>query len=132
MLTAGPIGVAVQIYNAARILLALHRPSIGGLNGFMKRQKHLDRYAEAIGGIAVTLTDYASSVASSQCLFIGTFCSPVSATMFDFDTAGMCTFDERKRKEILRLIDMCRMRTGWPVKPMHEELKAIWGSPDVT
>ena len=71
VLTSGFTGVAMQIYHAARILLALHRPSIGGLNGFMKRQKHLDRDAEAIGGIAVTLTDYASSVASSQCLFIG-------------------------------------------------------------
>ncbi|KIW28068.1 uncharacterized protein PV07_07752 [Cladophialophora immunda] len=107
-------GVAMQMYNAARILLVLHRPSGGGLNGFMRRQKQLDKYAEAICGIAVTLTDYGSSVASSQCLFI----------------AGMCTSDERKRHEILRLIGLCRQRSGWPVKPMDDELKAIWDTSD--
>jgi hypothetical protein len=61
----------MQIYNAARILLTLHRPLPGGLNGFMKRQRHLDRYVEAVGGIATALTDYGSGVISSQCLFIG-------------------------------------------------------------
>jgi hypothetical protein len=45
-----------------------------------------------------------------------------------FNSAGMCTSDERKRNEILRLIDLCRQRTGWPVNPMDEELKAIWDS----
>ncbi|EHY57948.1 hypothetical protein ABEF92_002003 [Exophiala dermatitidis] len=103
-------GVAMQIYNAAQILLILHKPTIGGLNSSIRRQRQLDRHVEAIGGIAITLTDYGSSVASSQCLFI----------------AGMCTSDERKRQEILRLIDLCRQRTGWPVNPMEGDLKAIW------
>ncbi|KAK7902430.1 hypothetical protein LTR67_002075 [Exophiala xenobiotica] len=108
------LGAAMQIYNAARILLTLHRPLPGGLNGFMKRQKHLDRYVEAVGGIAVALTDYGSSVISSQCLFI----------------AGMCTSDDRKRTEIRRLMALCRQKTGWPVKPMDNDLRAIWDSPD--
>ncbi|KAK4934817.1 hypothetical protein LTR10_024010 [Elasticomyces elasticus] len=103
-------GAAMQVYNAARILLALHRPSPGGFAGFMKRRKQLDNFVDTICGIAITLTDYGSSVTSSQCLFI----------------AGMCTTEEHKRNEILRLIGLCRQRTGWPLRAMNEDLKGVW------
>jgi hypothetical protein len=65
-------GVALQLHYSARILLLLHRPSLGGLGGFIEQQATLAKSVDIICGIAVTLTDDASSVMSSQSLFIGT------------------------------------------------------------
>jgi hypothetical protein len=66
----------MQLHYSARILLLLHRPSLGGLDGFIEQQAALAKYADIICGIATTLTDDASRIMSSQCLFIGT-CSIV-------------------------------------------------------
>lgn len=65
--------VAVQVHHAARILVLLHKPSLGGLHESLKRQSTIDAHVERVGGIASTLTDYASSTLSSQCLYIGEF-----------------------------------------------------------
>ena len=64
-------GVSVQVHHAARILLLLHRPSLGGINEAQQRQVALARHVEVVCGIALMLSDYASSTMSSQCLFIG-------------------------------------------------------------
>lgn len=64
-------GVSVQVHHAARILLLLNRPSLGGINEAMQRQVALDKHVAVICGIALKLSDYASSTMSSQCLFIG-------------------------------------------------------------
>ena len=64
-------GVSVQLNCAARILLLLHKPSLGGRRGFMEQQQLLLKSVHTICGIAAALTDDASSVMSSQCLFIG-------------------------------------------------------------
>jgi hypothetical protein len=37
----------------------------------MRRQSAIDHHVGMIGGIAYTLSDYASSILSSQCLYIG-------------------------------------------------------------
>lgn len=42
----------------------------------------------------------------------------------------MSTSDTLRRRHILRLIETCRHRTGWPVKPLEEELQAVWNNPD--
>lgn len=63
--------VSVQVYHASRILVLLHRPSLGGLSQNLKTQASLDNHVDTICGIALILSDYASSTMSSQCLFIG-------------------------------------------------------------
>lgn len=64
-------GVAMQLYYAARILLLSHEPNQGGLGKYLERQTVIQRCVECICGIATTLKDDASSLMSSQALFIG-------------------------------------------------------------
>ncbi|PVH76948.1 hypothetical protein DL98DRAFT_639679 [Cadophora sp. DSE1049] len=103
-------GLAVQIHHASRILLLLNRPNLGGINEAMQQQAALDRHSGVICGIALMMSDFSSSIMSSQCLFI----------------AGLCTHDQQRRKEIVRLIQDCRQRTGWPTVPLEIELKECW------
>lgn len=65
------IGVALQIHYAARLLLLLNRPSPGGFGGYLQQQRLVSKYGDNICGIAMTLTDDASSILSSLCLYIG-------------------------------------------------------------
>ena len=63
---------AMQLYHTCRLLICLHRPSLGGLQEREKRQTQFSEHISIICGIAMSLTDYGSSVISSICLFIGT------------------------------------------------------------
>ncbi|KAL3425562.1 Zn(II)2Cys6 transcription factor [Phlyctema vagabunda] len=103
-------GVSMQLHCAARILILLHRPSFGGMRGYMEQQKLLTKAVETICGIAITLTDDASSVMSSQCLYI----------------AGLCIQDASQRGAVLSMIDSCHQRIGWPTKSLSEDLKSEW------
>ena len=64
-------GVALQLHYAARILLLFHRPCLRGIGDFMAQQAVVKTYTDTICGLASTLTDDASCIMSSQCLFIG-------------------------------------------------------------
>jgi hypothetical protein len=67
-------GVALQLHYSARLLLLLNQPSRGGFGGYLEQGRLITKYVANICGIAMTLTDNASSVMCSQCLFIGMFC----------------------------------------------------------
>ncbi|RAK99308.1 Zn(II)2Cys6 transcription factor [Aspergillus ibericus CBS 121593] len=69
-----PLGLAlaVQFFNASYTLLLAHEPSLGGLDQYLKRQSAIKRHVGEICGIAMMLKDSASSLMSSQALFIGT------------------------------------------------------------
>ncbi|KAJ6072303.1 hypothetical protein N7467_010388 [Penicillium canescens] len=103
--------VAMQFYSAARILLIAHEPSLGGLTQYLERQIIIQHCVERICGIAMTLKDDASSLMSSQALFI----------------AGIFTQEPHAREAILELLESCRKRTGWPVRSLGDELQQIWG-----
>ena len=64
-------GLAMQIHHVSRILITAHEPHLGGLQGFLKRQKTIQENIEMVCGIGMTLTEDVSSMLSSQCLFIG-------------------------------------------------------------
>lgn len=102
--------VAMQVHSASRILLSLNKPFSGGMGTFIEQQTLLSRCVDQICGIAQSLSDTASSILSSQCLFI----------------AGNCTQDGRRREQIVNLINTCRQRTGWPTKPLEDELRELW------
>lgn len=68
-------GVAMQLHYAARILLLSHEPSLGGLSKYLERQAVIQQCVKRICGIATTLKDDASSLMSSQALFIGKYWS---------------------------------------------------------
>ncbi|VUC30179.1 unnamed protein product [Clonostachys rosea] len=64
-------GLAMQIHYVSMILVCAHEPSLGGMEKFMQRQKTIQDSIELVCGIGLTLTEDASSMMSSQCLFIG-------------------------------------------------------------
>ena len=61
----------MQIHHVSQILVIVHEPSNGGIELFIQRQQTIQRSIEAVCGIGMTLTDDASSLVSSQYLFIG-------------------------------------------------------------
>lgn len=65
------IGVSIQIHYSARLLLLLNKPSRGGFGGYLQQGRLIAKFVGHIVGIAKTLSDNASSVMSSQCLYIG-------------------------------------------------------------
>lgn len=70
----------MQIHHVSQILLCAHEPCLGGIEGFMKRQNTIQDSIEMVCGIGTTLTEDASSMLSSQCLFIGKAPTPVLLT----------------------------------------------------
>ncbi|KAJ5815078.1 hypothetical protein N7474_006855 [Penicillium riverlandense] len=108
--------VAVQFFSVSHILLLAHEPSLGGLEQYLERQNVIKRCVEEICGIAMTLKDSPSSLMSSQALFI----------------AGIFTQEHYAREAILELLESCRGRTGWPVKPLGEELQQFWKNQEPT
>lgn len=48
--------------------------------------------------------------------------------MADQDIAGMFAQESRAREAILKLLDSCRQRTGWPVRSLGVELQQFWES----
>ncbi len=61
----------MQIHHVSKILICAHEPSPGGMENFMNRERTIQESAEIVSGIGTTITDDASSMLSSQCLFIG-------------------------------------------------------------
>ncbi|KAE9363811.1 hypothetical protein N431DRAFT_431996 [Stipitochalara longipes BDJ] len=103
-------GVALQLHYSARLLLLLNKPSRGGFGGYLEQSRMISKLVNNICGIAITLTDHASSVMCSQCLYI----------------AGMCIQDSRQRESVLKMLNACRERTGWPISSLGEELQMFW------
>ncbi|OQE91204.1 hypothetical protein PENNAL_c0010G06850, partial [Penicillium nalgiovense] len=102
--------VAIQLFSVSHILLLAHGPSLGGIEQYLKRQSIIKHCVENICGIAVTLKDNPSSLMSSQALYI----------------AGLFTHEHDTRGAILELLESCRERSGWPVRPLSEELQHFW------
>ncbi|KAL7757128.1 hypothetical protein ACKLNR_014121 [Fusarium oxysporum f. sp. zingiberi] len=102
--------VAMQVYYCSRILLDLHRPCSGGYEEYLGKQRILKRWAGTVCGIEEALNDHASSVLSSQCVFI----------------AGMVIEDPNQRSAVLDILDTCSRRAGWPGYSLGRELKEIW------
>lgn len=65
------VAVAMQFFSVSHILLLAHEPGVGGLGQYFERQGAIKQCVENICGIAMTLKDAASSLMSSQALFIG-------------------------------------------------------------
>ncbi|UPK90964.1 hypothetical protein LCI18_001899 [Fusarium solani-melongenae] len=103
-------GIAMQLYYCSLILLHLHQPCYGGFKEYLERQKTLKKWARMVCGIAMTCTDYAASIMASQCVFI----------------AGMVIEDDAQRGAVLKFLDTCNKRAGWPGYSLGRELSDIW------
>lgn len=123
-------GVAVQFYHSARILLLLHRPSLGGVQSYLAQRKLVKLSSETIYGIAMNFTDEASSFASLQCLYVGrSLVSNESKELMLL--AGIPLQEESQRLAASDIIDICQRRTGWPTTSLSEELRVEWDKMEV-
>ncbi|KAK3683164.1 hypothetical protein LTR37_020503 [Vermiconidia calcicola] len=105
------LGTSIQMHCMARILLLIHQPAPEGHRAYLSRDKHITQCIDTIGGIALELTDEASRLMSTQCLFaVGLYCT-----------------DETKRARIGELIREHSSHTGWPSNiDLAEELQLEW------
>jgi hypothetical protein len=107
-------GVSVQMYCMARILLLVNQPAAGGYLEYLNRERTIIECIDTIGGIALKLSDDASRLMSTQCLF----------------AAGRYCTEEAKRQCITELIDDHASQTGWPVNTnLSDELRSEWTKP---
>ncbi|KAK5168267.1 uncharacterized protein LTR77_006836 [Saxophila tyrrhenica] len=104
-------GAAMQMYHVARILLLVDQPAAGGSVESYSRSYTIGESVNAIAGIALTMTEDASRVISTQCLF----------------AAGLRCTDQEKRDFIANLITDHTRHTGWPSNTnLAEELQSEW------
>ncbi|KAJ5349151.1 uncharacterized protein N7506_002404 [Penicillium brevicompactum] len=108
--------VALQFFSISNILLLAHEPSLGGMEQYLERQSVIKRCVENVCGIAAALKDAPSSLMSSQAVYI----------------AGKFTQDRHARQAILELLESSRGRSGWPSRPLGEELQSFWEDHDRT
>ena len=95
----------------ARILLLIHQPAAGGYLEYLQRDKVISECIDTIGGIAMKLTDNASRLMSTQCLY----------------AAGLYCPDGPKRQYIAELVQDHQGHTGWPINTdLSEELRGEW------
>ncbi|OTB05353.1 hypothetical protein M426DRAFT_319896 [Hypoxylon sp. CI-4A] len=67
-------GVAIQLYYCSIILVLLSRPLLGGIGDYLEQRRVITGCVKMVCGIAKSQDDYESSVMSSQCVYIGTYC----------------------------------------------------------
>lgn len=104
-------GVSLQMACMARILLLIHQPAAGGYLEYLQRDKVISECIDTIGGIAMKLTDNASRLMSTQCLY----------------AAGLYCPDGPKRQYIAELVQDHQGHTGWPINTdLSEELRGEW------
>ncbi|KAE8408134.1 fungal-specific transcription factor domain-containing protein [Aspergillus pseudonomiae] len=101
---------ALQLHSLARIMVILHRPSIGGLQDYRAAQKLLTSSLRTICGIA-RMNDENDDMAfciSLQCLY----------------GAGLGVHTPHERAALLDLLDKCQRRIRWPADSLTRELEA--------
>ncbi|KAL4895296.1 Zn(II)2Cys6 transcription factor [Aspergillus ambiguus] len=101
---------ALQVHSLARVLVILHRPSIGGLQDYRAAQGLLSISVNTICGLARTVSedDDAGSLVSLNCLF----------------GAGMSVSTPHERAELLDLIETFQKRVRWPNKSLRKDLES--------
>ncbi|KAF7588140.1 hypothetical protein BBP40_006140 [Aspergillus hancockii] len=101
---------ALQIHSLARIMVILHRPSMGDSQDYRAAQKLLSSSLNMICGIArmVDPKDRPACSISLQCLF----------------GAGLSVHTPHERAALLDLIDKIQQRIRWPADSLSKVLEA--------
>ncbi|KAH8424427.1 uncharacterized protein LDX57_002178 [Aspergillus melleus] len=102
-------GAALQLHSLARILVLLHRPSVGGLHDYRAGQRLLTASVSTICGIAKTVdeNDNAACLVSLNSLY----------------GAGMCVHTPHERSILLELMDTFQQRVRWPSNSLRRDLE---------
>lgn len=105
------LGVSVQMYCFARILLLVNQPAAGGYLECQSRERTIADCVDTIAGIAMRLSDDASRLMSTQCLY----------------AAGLYCTVPVKQNSIADLLRRHSAHTGWPTNAdLVEELRVHW------
>ncbi|KAB8260030.1 Zn(II)2Cys6 transcription factor [Aspergillus pseudonomiae] len=119
---------ALQLHSLARIMVILHRPSIGGLQDYRAAQKLLTSSLRTICGIA-RMNDENDDMGfciSLQCLYGGKFPREMACYVFisNLVSAGLGVHTPHERAALLDLLDKCQRRIRWPADSLTRELEA--------
>ncbi|KAH8722985.1 hypothetical protein GQ44DRAFT_806515 [Phaeosphaeriaceae sp. PMI808] len=104
---------AIQTFHFARIIVLINQPSVGGVDEFKVRQRHLDESVETVCGIAMMQEGQhlASAFVNLQALY----------------AAGLCTVqDPQKQSVILQLLENILDMTKFPPKTLLNDLTNHW------
>jgi hypothetical protein len=105
------LGVSVQMYCCARILLLVNQPAAGGYLECQSRERTIAECVDTVGGVAMRLSDDATRLMSTQCLY----------------AAGLYCTVPAKQNSIAELIRDHSAHTGWPTNTdLVEELRVHW------
>jgi len=105
------LGVSVQMYCCARILLLVNQPAAGGYLECQSRERTIAECVDTVGGVAMKLSDDATRLMSTQCLY----------------AAGLYCTVPAKQNSIAELIRDHSAHTGWPTNTdLVEELRVHW------
>jgi hypothetical protein len=105
------LGVSVQMYCCARILLLVNQPAAGGYLECQSRERTIAECVDTVGGVAMKLSDDATRLMSTQCLY----------------AAGLYCTVTAKQNSIAELIRDHSAHTGWPTNTdLVEELRVHW------
>jgi len=105
------LGVSVQMYCCARILLLVNQPAAGGYLECQSRERTIAECIDTVGGVAMKLSDDATRLMSTQCLY----------------AAGLYCSVPAKQNSIAELIREHSAHTGWPTNTdLVEELRVHW------
>lgn len=105
------LGVSVQMYCCARILLLVNQPAAGGYLECQSRERTIAECVDTVGGVAMKLSDDATRLMSTQCLY----------------AAGLYCSVPAKQNSIAELIRDHSAHTGWPTNTdLVEELRVHW------
>jgi hypothetical protein len=114
----------------------MNEPTIGGHDDYVERLRTVQPWIRIVCGIGMTLTDEASSMMSSQFLFIGTPpCRNTSGSCLQLEEvnqntnnvpAGLFAQDERERAAIVEMIDAASEKSGWWAGSLGEDLRMTW------
>jgi hypothetical protein len=61
----------MQALHASKLLLWASEPCIGGVEAFMSRQRQIQHSVQTVCGVGLSMKDEATSLLSSQFVFIG-------------------------------------------------------------
>lgn len=98
------------------------------MDSYLDRLRTVQAWIRVVCGIAMTLTDDASSMTCSQFLYIGMFRSNYVLTVDVrlIFAAGLFAQDPREQDCIIDMLESCCERSGWWAGPLHEDLRAAW------
>lgn len=126
-------GTSIQMYCMARILLLIHQPAAGGYMEYRRRDVIITECIDTIAGIALKLTDDASRLMSTQCLWAAGMYADSWPRYLFWVIADDChqyyryCTDPEKRNCIAELITDHSMHTGWPSNTdLAKELQTEW------